>query len=184
MKKIAIDELQALRTSIVNFHQNMKILYNDLYQASGKTPSNKIIFEMYHPLLESVKTAGVFGATFTLPDVQEHLQYLIGIIRSLASANVLDAAKLTQQYGEVAGSDNLAKFGLHIQESFVPLATALSVPADEAAMIEKAPTFSDLLNKVGANVVTYVRQYTAQMTTAQRTDYLLKWATLFEALYV
>lgn len=176
---MALDSIQPLRTAIVNFHQNMRILYNDLYQASGSSQTNKVIFDLYHPLLDNIRSAGVFGATFTLDDVQEHIRYLIGIIRPLASANALDQTKL-QQYGEVPGAENLQTFGKHVQDTFVPLATALRVPADENELIEKAPMFSELLNKIGANIVSYVRQYVSKMSTAARSEYLLRWAAQFE----
>lgn len=176
---MSLDSIQPLRTAIVNFHQNTRILYNELYQASGSGQANKIIFDMYHPLLDNIRSAGVFGATFTLDDVQDHLRYLIGIIRPLASANALEQTKL-QQYGEIAGAENLQTFGKHVQDTFVPLATALRVPANEEELIEKAPMFSELLNKIGANLVSYVRQYVSKMSTASRAEYLIRWAAMFE----
>lgn len=179
MKKLAaIEDLQPLRTAIVNFHQNMKIVYNDLYQASGRSEPSKIMFDKYHVLLANIAAAGVFGETFTLEQMLAHLKYLIGIIRPLASRNAL--AEIDDQ---LEGSANLIEFGKNIQNMFVPLATALSVPADETALIEKAPVFSNLLTKTGANLTTYIRSYLTQMQvqSMSRAKLLMKWAEAFEA---
>lgn len=171
--------LQALLSAVINFNQNMKILYNELYKNSGKSKANKIIFDAYHPLLNNIAASGSLNKNATFEQIQKYIQYLIGIIRPLVSSNVLSTATLSSQYGQIEGVENLDKFGKTIQNMFVPLATSLEVPADATSLIEKAPQFSDLLNKVGANLNTYVRKYMSQLAVAERVDLLMKWSTLY-----
>lgn len=171
--------LQTLLSAIINFNQNMKILYNELYQNSGKSQANKIIFDAYHPLLNNIAASGSLNKNATFEQIQRYVQYLIGIIRPLVSSNILAIATLSSQYGQIEGLENFDKFGKTIQDMFVPLATSLEVPTDETALIEKAPQFSELLNKVGANLNTYVRKYMDQLVVAERADLLMKWSTLY-----
>jgi hypothetical protein len=161
MKKIAqqTSELVNFRNSIVKFHQNIKIAYENLKNSSIKGQVQKGLFDAYKPYLSNIATASVFGSTFTTDQLRQHLRYLQGIVRKLASINAMSQDGFIQIYKNQSYYKDLFIFGNKIKEIFTPLATAIpSNPSDEV-LINNSKVICNLLDKVGANFVTKLSTY-------------------------
>lgn len=158
------EALIELRTSIVNFHQNIRIAYNKLKDSKqiGAVPAATL--DMLIPYLNNIAAAPVFQSTFTTDQVKSHLRYLEGITKKLASVpNAAEQAPMTTKYGKQPYYDELKNLATKIQKMFVPLATGIHFNITDEQLIEQAPVVSNLLDKVGTNFVTLLEKSLAEM---------------------
>lgn len=160
---IDISSLNTLRTSIVNFHQNIRIVYEKLRMATpGTIPS--VLFEAYKPYLDNLAASPVFGAQFTTAQMNQHLRYLSGITKKLASMNPMLDSKIINKYKTQPYYENVKYFCKKIMELFVPLATGIKYTLPDDQLITQSSAMSDLLNKVGANFNTKIHSYINNIT--------------------
>ena len=174
MKKLAqvLPELTALRNSIVRFQQNMKIAYHKL-----KVSPNQILLAAYKPLLENIGAAPSLDKSFTTDQLRQHLRYLEGIVKKLASTNATEQDPFRAAHERQHYYAELNEFGDDVMATFVPLATTIRSSLPDKDLILVAPKLSDVMDKVGANFVT---QLTAQLEKqASLTDQIMKMANMF-----
>ncbi len=151
--------LQELRTSIVNFHQNMRIGYHKLETEAHKGYAQSALLEAFKPLLENINKTGVFGTTFTTDQLRQHLRYLEGIVKPIASRNAFEDEEVVGRHSAQPYYPSILAFGKQVKENFVPLGTGLRSTVTDEELTEYAPVLSDLLDKVGANFVTKLNSY-------------------------
>lgn len=166
------NEFVVLRNAITGFYQNMKIAYNKMKDATEQN-----VLAAYKPLLENIAAASSLGTTFTTDQMRQHLRYIEGTVKKLASVNATEQEPFLITHGRQSYYAELNKFGDEIMEIFVPLATLIKSNLQDIDLIAAAPALSDTLNKTGANFVTHLNaRFNKQ---ASRADSIMKMADVF-----
>lgn len=163
-QQTVLPELVSLRNSIVNFHQNMKIVYDKLKTSAGHGVIPQALLEAYKPYLEKVATMPVFGPSFTTTQMNQHLRYLEGIVKKFASINAMSQESFAAKYGKQPYYQNILLLGKKVKELFTPVATGIKSSLPDDQLIKAASTMDNLFDKVGADFVTVLNSYLIGLT--------------------
>lgn len=159
-----LPELIILRNAIVAFHQNMKIAYDKLKTTAMRGTIQTALLAAYKPYLENIAAAPVFGPEFTTIQLKQHLRYLEGILKKFASINAMSQEIFVAKYGQQPYYQNLLLLGKKIKELFIPIAGGVKSTYPDDQLIKNAKMMSNLLDKVGANLVTRLTTYLNGLT--------------------
>jgi len=159
-------DLINLQKAITNFYQNIRIAFH-LLETNKSTPVGKILYNKYYKYLNNIAAIQSPKSTFTTQQLQQHLRYITGILNPLSSKNILELTELTNEFPEANNMENIAIFGKQIQNIILPLSLALrNNPSTSEDITTAAPNLINLLNKVGANLVTHIKKYMSLISLA------------------